>query len=588
MTETIVQETKPILDINGNSGHFDLQLLEENGGEKTYRFTVASEKEYRPKPISILWKIPAVNIKGVWQPTADFNKRFKADWELDNMESRISIDAPITLLFGANDENVFNVACSEAIEKLEISCKYREEDNCFYCKLILFTEQPFPIQNYTMDIRVDYGNHHMADALKNVASWWESFQELKPTPVPAISKKPLYSTWYQFHQDLEEDLLLTECTLAKEMGYEAIILDDGWQTLDNQRGYDYTGDWNPERFKDFKGLIKQIKDTGLKAAIWYSVPFCGKKSQAFQRFKGKFLTEEHRWAPVFDPRYPEVRAYLVSLYTTAVKEWDLDGLKLDFIDDFKCYPATNFNPEGKDTLSINAAVDKLLTTVITELRKIKPDIFIEFRQKYTGPAMRKYGNMLRAFDCPGDYTMNRVRIADIRMLAGETAVHADMVKWNFKESVEIAALHVLNMMFGVPQISIMLAQAPESHQKMVANYTKYWNANAAVLLSDDFYPKSPMENYPLITARNTDKLIVGVYGDQIVSVNLEIDNQIDVLNAKTSDYLILDMVGEAEQLEVKVWDCIGNQLRQNAVSFIPGSLKIEVPTGGLVQIIAKK
>ena len=35
-----------------------------------------------------------------------------------------------------------------------------------------------------------------------------------------------------------------------------------------------------------------------------------------------------------DPRYKKVREYLSNLYESAVKEWDLDGLKLDFIDSF--------------------------------------------------------------------------------------------------------------------------------------------------------------------------------------------------------------------------------------------------------------
>ena len=191
---------------------------------------------------------------------------------------------------------------------------------------------------------------------------------------------------------------------------------------------------------------------------------------------------------MFDPRFPEVRAYLINKYADALKNWKLDGFKLDFIDDFRLYPDTPLNQEGgRDYGSINRAVDRLLTDVMTRLQEINSEVFIEFRQKYTGPAMRKYGNMFRAFDCPGDPTMNRIRIADIKMICGNTAVHSDMVNWHPEETLEIAALQMTNSLFGVPQLSIMLQQAKDSHLKMISFYTKYWNEHAYILMGGQFH-----------------------------------------------------------------------------------------------------
>ncbi len=64
------------------------------------------------------------------------------------------------------------------------------------------------------------------------------------------------------------------------------------------------------------------------------------------------------------------------------------------------------------------------------LRAIKPEVMIEFRQSYIGPKMRRYGNLFRADDCPLDAISNRVRCSDIRLIAGDTAVHADMLMSN--------------------------------------------------------------------------------------------------------------------------------------------------------------
>ena len=567
---------------NKNTAITSLEAIFEEEGLSIHRFTMESAEPFIPEPVTLEWKIAATDIMGVWRPTADFNKRIEADWELQNQESRISIDAPVLSLFGIEDKNVLTFSCSNAINRLELAAKYREEDNCFYCKIIFFTECKYPLQKFSADIRLDRRDLPFYQALKENTAWWESQPELLPTDVPAIAKKPLYSTWYQFHQELEEELLLEECRRAKAMGFEAIIIDDGWQTQDSNRGYDYTGDWRPERFSDFGNLVAQIQEIGLAVGLWYSVPFCGKKSKAYNRFKHQFLTEDHRWAPVLDPRYKEVRDYLVQTYVDAVKDWNLDGLKLDFIDDFKKYESTPFNKAGMDTASINQAVDRLLGEVIFSLKKIRPDIFIEFRQKYTGPAMKKFGNMLRAFDCPGDFTMNRIRIVDIRLLAGKTAVHSDMVKWHFKESVEVAALHYMNTLFGVPQLSVMLSEAPADHQAMIRFYTQYWSQNQAILTEGEFIPKAPLQNYPLLLSKTKGKTIVGLFGTGTLDME-ECSGNIDVLNARIENQLVLLSPHSAPWL-VSQFSCTGELVSEDLVTLNAGANLMEVPSSGLIQL----
>ncbi|WP_350292801.1 glycoside hydrolase family 36 protein [uncultured Croceitalea sp.] len=569
---------------NKNKADFSLNKITERDDLVVYRMNLQSNEEFIPEPIVLEWKIPALNVKGVWKPTSDFSKRIEADWELENHESRISIDSPVISLFGNEDENVLCFSCSNAINKIELGAKYREEDDHVYCTIILFTECKYAISDYSIEIRLDYRNIHFSQALKETATWWESFPALKPSAVPAIAKKPLYSTWYQFHQNLDEEILLKECHLAKELGFEAIIIDDGWQTEDNNRGYDYTGDWQSERFGDFGALVERMQDLGMKVGLWYSVPFCGRKSKAYQKFKGKFLTENHRWAPVFDPRFPEVRNYLVSIYVAAAIDWGLDGFKLDFIDDFKAYPDTCFkaNPE-RDFASINDAVDALLTQVSIEVKKVNPDVFIEFRQKYTGPAMRKYGNMLRAFDCPGDYTMNRVRIADIKMLCGDTAVHSDMVTWHFDETVENAALHYLNTMFGVPQISVMLHEAPIAHLNMIRFYTDFWNRNSELLLTGNFTPTSPMSNYPIKKVESNKTSIVGVFENNFIELETP-HNQIDVLNAKPSRTIILVAKHNFGTFKCQIFNCEGILVEERSFDITVGINALEVPVCGLAQL----
>ncbi len=582
MNDNMIQVLEEVrVKPNPNPAECTLTALHIDEGVSVYDLNIRSDEEFVPEPVTVEWKFPAIGVKGVWKPTADFSKRIEADWELQTHESRISIDAPVMLLFGSNDENVLCFSCANAINRIEMSAKYREEDNNFYCSITFFTECRYPIKDFSTKIRIDQRHIHFSRALTSTSLWWEGFENLKPAIVPSIARMPLYSTWYQFHQNLDKDQLISECKLAKELGFEAIIIDDGWQTRDNNRGYDYTGDWKPDRFPDMTDLVKSIQQTGMGVGLWYSVPFCGRKSEAYNKFKGKFLTENHRWAPVFDPRYPEVREYLVGIYSKAVKNWGLDGLKLDFIDDFKAYPDTPFDHnESRDFSSINDAVDQLLSEVSREVKKINPEIFIEFRQKYTGPAMRKYGNMLRAFDCPGDFVMNRVRIADIRMLSGDTAVHSDMVKWHFDEEVEHAAIHYMNTLFGVPQISMMLADTPISHKNMVRFYTAYWRSRSQVLLSKDFLPTSPMANYPVLQANNDQICVVGIFENQVYKLASAYE-EIDILNAKLSSEVMVSCSGNFGKYDCRLFDCQGNLVSNEQIQFEKATVTIEIPFCGM-------
>ncbi|WP_298531896.1 glycoside hydrolase family 36 protein [uncultured Algibacter sp.] len=583
----IITEEDIIFD--GIMGDFKTEITTKLKDSETsiFNINISAETPVLPQPITIKWKIPAHNIKGVWKPTTDFAKRIQADWEMDHMESRISIDAPVISLFGHDDNNAITFACSNAINKLELNARIREENDFFFCHVTLFLEQQSKIDNYNIQLRIDQEKKHFSEALKAVSQWWEGFDNLKPASVPDIALTPLYSTWYNFHQNLDENILIKECEIAYNLGYKSVIIDDGWQTNDDNRGYDYTGDWHPERISKTKEFVNAIHNTGMKIGFWYSVPFCGKKSEAYKHFKGKFLTEDHRWAPVFDPRYPEVREYLINIYKNALLDWNLDGFKLDFIDDFRLYNDTPSVNSHMDYGSINAAVDRLLTDVKTTLTELNPDIFIEFRQKYVGPAMRKYGNMFRAFDCPGDATMNRTRIADIRMLAGNTAVHSDMITWHNDEQLEVAALQMVNTLFGVPQISVILDEIPKEHLEMVKFYTNYWNKNKDIITTGHFTPHKPLANYPIQTVIKNNLAIIGLHDDHAVQLDDSIES-IDIINAKLSTSVIVKTTSNLGNYNCRIFNCKGDIVNDESLTLYQGLAELNVPACGLVQLTLKK
>ncbi len=548
-----------------------------------------SQTPVSPKEVLLKWKMPSKGAAGLWHPVLGQDKSLKPDWMSDVVQSRAAVDAPIIGYFSYEDKNLLTVACSDAVNKIGMHGAIREEDAMLHSRVRLFSEAIPSTTDYQVSILFDMRNIPYDQALQSVAQWWETFEHLSPAEVPDAARLPMYSTWYSYHQSISEKPLIAECEKAKELGYETIIVDDGWQTMDSNRGYAYTGDWNPDRIPNMAGFVEDVHETGMKIMLWYSVPFVGTKSQAYEQFKGKFLYERKGLdAFVLDPRYPEVRNYLIDTYKKALVNWDLDGFKLDFIDDFHAVDSTELTAEnGRDFASVNEAVDQMMTDILRELKNIKPDILIEFRQKYIGPSMRKYGNMFRAADCPNDAVTNRVRITDLRLTSGKTAVHSDMLMWDVNQSAEVAALQLLNVMFSVPQLSVRLDDLPEEHYQMVQFYTDYWIENRAILLDGQFTAKQPMSNYPVVSAKKEDHLIVGLYADEWLTLD-QTAQKIDIINGKGSKEIIFNNEGKSRTYSVTIYDCQGNIASSKKIELKSGANLLDVPPSGLLRLVSLK
>lgn len=411
----------------------------------------------------------------------------------------------------------------------------------------------------------------------------------KPSPVPDAAKMPMYSTWYSFHQNLNVQELIRECRLGKQIGLEAVIVDDGWQTLDNKRGYAYTGDWKPERLRNMKAFTDSIHALGMKVLLWYSLPFMGEKAKQFDAFKGKYL---HHWKSqntwVLDPRYPEVREHIIKTYEDALTDWNLDGFKLDFLGWFYAGDTTVMTAEnGRDYASVNEATDRLMTDIMQRLRILNPDILIEFRQPYIGPLMRKYGNMFRAADCPNMANVNRVRTCDLRIASGSTAVHSDMFVWNEKDSPEDAALQILNILFAVPQLSVKLDSITDEQFQMAKFWMTYWKQNRDILMDGSFIPQRPDQLYPIIRSSLHQKSILALYSQQLVTLNDSTITQLDLINASGRDELVVNMKYSPGNCSIKVKNCLGEIVKSYTKDLNMGLQTFRCPSSGLIEIVGK-
>lgn len=529
--------------------------------------------------------IDGSGIIGQWRPDSGMRKQLIGDWASPS-EVNLSHSAPVVCFFDGADRNVLTVAVSESSRDIHLLAGVHEETGEMNLHIIVHLSEPAAAGHLT--VRLDFRRLPFYRTLRDLSAWWDALLPDAPMEVPSCARLPMYSTWYSYHQDMQDEIMLKEYQEAARMGMRAVIIDDGWQTADNNRGYGFCGDWNPEpgKFPDFARHVRQIHQLGMKCMIWYSVPFMGEYSEMWNTFKDMLLHHDPvLHTGILDPRYPQVREYLISTYQKAAGEWGLDGFKLDFIDSFRSYPDTPAWNEEMDFHEIQDAVYCLMLGISQTLKKENPELLIEFRQNYIGPQMRRFGNIFRVGDCPMSGITNRVAITDLRLLSGSTAVHSDMLMWPAQESPENVAIQLINCIFATLQISVRLAVLSERQKKTLEHYLRFSIAYRDVLLTGSFQAKNPLAQYPLLSASKNGVHICASYDNlQVLEIPKDDCREYWLLNGTTADALYLEFPSESSAGLLTVYDCCGETVLRQPASGLGGIQKLAVPSGGSLKL----
>lgn len=566
----------------GSEGaNITLENKKESNGILSVDVKMVLERECIPEPFKVCFSIPDIDIYSTWSPGIQYDRGLNPSWRKKTTHSRLATWMPLHSLVSLGGKNRMTVAISDAKTPISLATGVREETACIDWDITFFTVNVAPIKEYTATIRIDTRDIPYYDSIYDVTSWWEKVCGYVPAHVPEYARLPMNSLWYSYHQSLDVEDILKECALSKPLGMDTVIIDDGWQTTDNSRGYAFCGDWEtaPEKVGDMKGFVDAIHATGMKVILWYSLSLMGIHAKNYERFKDMMLDQTGNgrtyWA--LDPRYKEVRDYLAGIYTRAASEWGVDGFKFDFIDAFALRGRSLEYDERRDIHSLEDAIDTLMTDIISALKAINGEIMIEFRQTYVGPAIRKYGNMLRVGDCPNDAIINRQDIVNLRLTSGNTPVHSDMIMWNYDDTVESAALQFASILYSVPQISVKIARLCDDHKKMLKFYLSFWREHRDILIDGKLTAASPESSYSTVCAEKNGDAIFTTYTDTVVDCRGYV--AVTVVNATRDDALIIKGM---HKKEYRVLDCMGNTVGEGIVN---GDIcEISVPLAGMIFI----
>lgn len=575
MKEITINGIRYYTQTNGNECLEDLQLVQNEDDVCILKLSLDFKGKV-PENYMLCWEEFVPNAYGFWEPMCRFTRNVMPDWAKRCALSKTAYNAPLAVLFSSNDQSCIAVSISDIYNGVEIKSGVCEETAKHSFEIHFFALSAEPTGKYQTFIRIDRRRQPFAQAIENASNAWREWG-CTDAPVPIDARKPVYSTWYNFHQNINPDEILEELKIAKQLGFETVIVDDGWQTDDVSRGYGYCGDWEvcQKKIPDMKKFVDDVHTLGMKFVIWYAVPFMGIYSKQYERFKGKYLyyNEGHK-ASALDPRFKEVREYLVDLYGNAAKMYGYDGFKLDFIDSMYLTKDSSTDYEAMDCISVEEGVKKLLAEIGERLRAQNPNVLIEFRQGYFGPGVTSLGNMIRVSDCPADGLSNRVGGLDLKMTIGNAATHSDMLLWEDRESVVAVAKQLLDILFVVPQLSVKLAHLPKTHIEYIKGYLDFRTKHADTIDFGKLTVKGVGANYTQAIIEKDEKIVV-CYTDPVVTV----DHTMYAFNATSTEKLYLDF-GTIERV-FTVYDTAWKKVDQAKGS---GIIAVNVPRCGYVKI----
>lgn len=327
---------------------------------------------------------------------------------------------------------------------------------------------------------------------------------------PAGAWAPVYCTWYAFHAAYTIPELEKNAGLAAELGFGTFILDDGWSYDTSKRlnsstvseWFSENGDWilSERKLPGFADHVKRVQDMGFNYVLWVAPFLTGRSSKLYAQLKNAnaVLRESDDGSAAADPACPLILETVIPRILEVFRKYHLDGLKVDFVD--FVHPSLTV-PRGRECL-------KQIRSLAEQLRAVKPDALIEFRQRYTTPAMLPYGTNFRANDVPFDYLENLHRCCQIRMILGDgVPVHADPICFHPEESCVNVARHLIASLAGVPMLSADLTKISPKHLEIIRRFLHFYQDHLATFRTGHWTVRYDFGHVASVTVESEQEVI---------------------------------------------------------------------------------
>ena len=539
----------------GTGGGCRVRQISDDGDVQRIRLTVRDGGQ-------VILQAPLGDAAGYWFPAVGSERGLPADWLGGDTFSAIR-SAPVGVLYDADGTSHLAFGVDWTTGEGELQFGVSEEDKNFVVRLPI--DGRIAARAEELDVVVASRAGGYQEALRAVAD--ALYTSSPARPASSAAREPVYSTWYGYSQRISDEIVSRDLPVAAELGFGSVFLDDGWQRFGDGRWYAGCGDWVPDeaKFPDLRDFVGRAQAQGLEAVLWLAPLLVGEQSEAFARlapFASRYSDGLRAW--VLDPRHREVREFVVETCARLMRDYGLDGLKIDFLNNASVYAGT---PSSGDIDDVGFAMVELLRGVADAVDVARPGALIEFRQPYVSPTVAAFADVVRADDCPADADRNRRSVVDLRLLAGAQVVHADPIMWAPEMGADAVTRQLLAGFFGVPQVSMPLADLTDEHRRTIAERLAQWRSLRELLLDGRITAGVPHRGYPVVQSRRGDVLLVVDYESGLAELDLTGVREVVVLNATHVPGVAYRVVsggaaalGTAGLLDVPAWELVRIEL----------------------------
>ena len=300
-----------------------------------------------PPSFNLSVKFPKDKINQIWNSKTWSNKSYFTIPSYDRAAANFSIISGLTI----NDHNQITVTCKDAYKAKFVSSNIKEEGDSIVFSLGFFEDNPplSNLQDYQTEVWVDFRSIHFSKAIYDASSWFLEDEFKKGVATADTTNVPVFSTWYPMHRNIPLENITRDLDSLKTFNFKSVLVDDGWQSL-VQMKIDTAYSYDENSFKTMSLFKKKCSDMGLPLYLWYSIPFIGGNPVILKKFEGKYIRyRAPRQMYVLDPRYSDVRKYLVSTYANFLSTWNFDGYWFDFLKGFYPNEGAVIDPDkGRD------------------------------------------------------------------------------------------------------------------------------------------------------------------------------------------------------------------------------------------------
>ncbi|HEW91125.1 MAG TPA: hypothetical protein ENF81_01070, partial [Thermotogaceae bacterium] len=328
------------------------------------KLNISSEKKpFAVKNVLITAKVPIIDIHGISIPGKVNNPYlFILPWHIEE-DTSLYREFPFLSFINRKGENKFALGIKDPTLGFKISGGIIEKTEEFELDISSITKHRG--NSFELEVFISTQQKHWFELSQLYSNWVNPEQD----KLPDFMYDPVYCSWYAFYQELDQKYLESVVEEAHNLGFKIFILDDGWFTDDTNRGYWYTGDWEvyEGKFPNFKDHVKKIHDIGMKYVLWIAPFMFGKKSKNYDSLsKYSVNSRDNLGFENLCPQSNFTKKRIINVLKELLIKYDLDGFKLDFIDDLPTKPCSNESHEHF-TYNPSKGVKEILKNIKEEL-----------------------------------------------------------------------------------------------------------------------------------------------------------------------------------------------------------------------------